>query len=124
MKEYQFEISFRHSTIMCTQREMESPVPPEMERPPVYAERRQQGDGAEEPQAIPVPTAPLSMDPPNTIGDDERMTSLMIRLRQDQTTTSNLSVEELIFIMNRILPTISMEHLNLLCRLLGQIYTM
>ena len=105
---------------MCSQREIEFPLCSEME------EQRAQGDGEE--NLMPPPTAPptpiIASLQFNPINDDQRMAALMIRLRENQTSTSNLSVEELMFLMNRILPKLSLEHINLLCRLLSQIYVL
>ena len=78
---------------MCSQCEIESPLCSEME------EQQSQGDGEDNlmpPPASP-PTPTITSLQFNPINDDQRMAALMIRLREDQTSTSNLSVEELIF---------------------------
>ena len=102
---------------MCSQRELQSPHPPKMDED---EEQRQQGDGE---SPIPLDLSPRDPRLITSIGDAEREILLMRRLRQDPSTPSNLSIEELTFLVTRILPSLSLEHLNLLCRLLVQIYT-
>ena len=73
---------------MCSQREIEFPLCSEME------EQRAQGDGEE--NLMPPPTAPptpiIASLQFNPINDDQRMAALMIRLRENQTSTSSLEV--------------------------------